>query len=202
MQRPQLYSILAARCFLLLAILVIALLYRSESRAGNFDRSSLIHADDWLNAVYSTIVRNLGAEEKERLKKKEREWIKYKESLPEESQLAAVRARISELEHEHGGKSELTGQPSDAEIKAKLLGYWQSPRHAYLLKSDGIMYMCPTNYATTKNTWDVKGGLFYQDGQPHRIVTLNRLEFVYEPINGAGDRFPLLRTTEKEAEGR
>jgi hypothetical protein len=28
---------------------------------------------------------------------------------------------------------------SDAEIKQKLLGYWKSPRHGYLIKSDGIM---------------------------------------------------------------
>jgi hypothetical protein len=40
---------------------------------------------------------------------------------------------------------------SDAQIKQKLLGYWKSPRHGYLIKSDGIMYMLPRKYATTTN---------------------------------------------------
>jgi hypothetical protein len=35
-----------------------------------------------------------------------------------------------------------SGNKSDADIKSKLLGYWQGGRHDYLLKDDGIMYMC------------------------------------------------------------
>ena len=46
---------------------------------------------------------------------------------------------------------------SDGAIKKKLLGYWESPRHAYLIKSDGIMYMCPRKFATTTDKWDGGG---------------------------------------------
>jgi hypothetical protein len=53
----------------------------------------------------------------------------------------------------------------DASIKKQLLGYWKSPRHGYLLKSNGIMCMLPRVGATTTNTWDVRDGFFYQDGE-------------------------------------
>jgi hypothetical protein len=62
---------------------------------------------------------------------------------------------------------------SDAEIKQKLLGYWNSPRHGYHIARDGIIYMCPRKYATTTNHWTVKDGKFYWSGSPHAIVTLN-----------------------------
>lgn len=68
---------------------------------------------------------------------------------------------------------------SDSAIKQRLLGYWQSPRHGYLIKSDGIMYMCPRKYCTTTNRWDVKGGRFYQDSRSYEIVTLTDKKFVY-----------------------
>jgi len=53
----------------------------------------------------------------------------------------------------------------DSSIKKQLLGYWKSPRHSYLLKSNGIMYMLPRPGATTTNTWDVRNDFFYQDGE-------------------------------------
>jgi hypothetical protein len=62
----------------------------------------------------------------------------------------------------------------DASIKKQLLGYWKSPRHGYLLKSNGIMYMLPRPDATTTNTWDVRNGFFYQDGEALKIVALNK----------------------------
>jgi hypothetical protein len=106
---------------------------------------------------------------------------------------------------------------SDAQIKDKLVGYWMSPRHAYLIQADGLMRMCPTsgpNRSTTVNHWDVRNGLFYQDGEPFRIVKLTKAEFDYAAtkdigaqVDGkfvvtapAGTVFPLYRTTRAKAE--
>jgi len=80
---------------------------------------------------------------------------------------------------------------SDAAIKQKLLGYWKSPRHEYLIKSDGIMYMLPREEGTTTNRWDVKGGKFYQDGGPYEIVSLTAKKFVYR--GSSGPTFTLTR---------
>jgi len=79
------------------------------------------------------------------------------------------------------------------------------------------MRMCPTtgpNHATTVNRWEVRNGLFYQDGEPYRIVKLTKAEFDYAAtkdigvqLNGkfivtapAGTLFPLYRTTRAVAE--
>jgi hypothetical protein len=62
---------------------------------------------------------------------------------------------------------------SDAAIKQKLIGYWQSPRHGYLIKSDGVMYMLG---GTTTNRWDVKGGIYYED--PFDTIVLTNKKFV------------------------
>jgi hypothetical protein len=70
-------------------------------------------------------------------------------------------------------------QADDATIKKQLLGYWQSPRHGYLLKSNGIMYMLPRPGSTTTNTWDVRNVYFYQDGEALKIVVLNKYQFMY-----------------------
>src|ERR1700730_1338330 len=101
---------------------------------------------------------------------------------------------------------------SDAQIKSKLLGYWMSPRHGYLIQANGLMRMCATtgpHHATTVNRWDVRNGIFYQDDEPYKIVKLTKAEFDYEAmkdsgvqVNGkfiltapAGPVFPLYRTT-------
>lgn len=71
---------------------------------------------------------------------------------------------------------------SDAQIKAKLVGYWLSPRHAYLIQSDGLKRMCPTTgpyRATTVNRWDVRNGVYFEDGESYRIVKLTKTEFDY-----------------------
>jgi hypothetical protein len=86
---------------------------------------------------------------------------------------------------------------SDAEIKQKLLGYWKSPRHGYLIKSDGIMYMLPRKYVTTTNRWDVRGGKFYQDGAVCEIMTLADKKFVYRDSRGT---YVLTRSTKEEAD--
>lgn len=86
---------------------------------------------------------------------------------------------------------------ADSEIKQKLLGYWKSPRHGYLIKSDGIMYMLPRKYATTTNRWDVRGGRFYQDGGACEIVTLTDKKFVYRDSRGT---YVLTRSTKEEAD--
>lgn len=91
-------------------------------------------------------------------------------------------------------------KPSDAAIKQKLLGYWQSPRHAYLIKSDGIIYMCPRSICTTTNKWEVKAGLFYWDSEPNEIVLLNAKKFVYRSIAKKELTYTLVRTSEAEAE--
>ncbi len=91
-------------------------------------------------------------------------------------------------------------KPSDSEIKAKLLGYWQSPRHACLIKSDGVVYMCPRSICTTTNRWDVKGGLFYWDGSPNEILTLTSKNFAYREVGATGEGCRLKRISKSEAE--
>jgi len=86
---------------------------------------------------------------------------------------------------------------SDAAIKQKLVGYWKSPRHGYLIKSDAIMYRPPRKYATTTNRWDVKNGMFYQDGSPCQIVSLTNEKFVYRDSRGT---YVLTRSTKEEAD--
>src|ERR1700736_4555728 len=83
----------------------------------------------------------------------------------------------------------------DASMKKKLLGYWKSPRHGYLLKSNGIMYMLPRPSATTTNTWDVRDGFFYQDREALKIVALNKYQFMYQQTNGDRIVFTLTRST-------
>ena len=106
---------------------------------------------------------------------------------------------------------------SDAQIKARLVGYWLSPRHAYLIQSDGLKRMCPTtgpDRAATVNRWDVRNGVYFEDGESYRIVKLTKTEFDYACTkdigvwaNGkfivtapAGTVFPLSRTTRETAE--
>ena len=89
---------------------------------------------------------------------------------------------------------------SDAEIKSKLLGYWQSPRHAYLIQANGVIYMCPRSICTTTNRWDVKGGRFYWDSKPNEILTLTSKTFVFREVGAAGEGFKLKRISKSEAE--
>lgn len=97
--------------------------------------------------------------------------------------------------------SVLAGEKSsDAEIKEKLLGYWQSPRHAYLIEADGIIYMCPRSICTTTNRWDVKDGFFYWDSEPCEILKLNGKTFVYREVGADGAGYKLERITKEEAE--
>jgi tetratricopeptide (TPR) repeat protein len=93
-----------------------------------------------------------------------------------------------------------SNRASDEDIKQKLLGYWQSPRHGYHIASNGIVYMCPRKYATTTDHWDVKGGLFYWDAEPHKIVTLTNEKFVYREIAGRGVSFTLIRGTKQQVD--
>jgi hypothetical protein len=89
---------------------------------------------------------------------------------------------------------------SDAQIKQKLIGYWNSPRHGYHIAPDGIIYMCPRKFATTTNRWAVKDGKFYWDGDPHTIVTLNDKKFVYREPAAPGGTATLIRGTKEEVD--
>ena len=89
---------------------------------------------------------------------------------------------------------------SDAAIKAKLMGYWGNARHAYLIKNDGLMYMCPRNISTTTNRWEVKNGKFYLDSEAHEIVALTDTKFVYRSLGSKAFTVTWRRLTEKEAE--
>jgi hypothetical protein len=80
-----------------------------------------------------------------------------------------------------------------------------------------LMRMCPTvgpNHATTTNRWHVRNGMFYQDGEPYKIVKLAQSEFDYEAVKESGVQVdgkfivtcpvgsfsPLYRTTRAKAE--
>ena len=92
-------------------------------------------------------------------------------------------------------------KPGDSAIKRKLPGYWKSPSHPYLFKSNGIVRMCPTTICTTTNTWDVIDGIFYWDAIPYEIVSLTDKELLFRPV-GKRDQGPYMikRITRKEAE--
>jgi len=91
---------------------------------------------------------------------------------------------------------------SDSAIKEKLFGYWGNARHSYLIKSDGIMYMCPRDICTTTNRWDVRNGKFYLDSEPNEIVVLTDRKFVYRSLGAKPFTVTWARLTEKEAEGK
>jgi hypothetical protein len=91
---------------------------------------------------------------------------------------------------------------SDGAIKEKILGYWGNARHSYLIKSDGMMYMCPRDISTTTNRWDVKDGMFYLDGDAHKIVSLTDQQFVYRSTGTKPFTVTWKRLTEQQAEGR
>ena len=93
-------------------------------------------------------------------------------------------------------------QLSDAATRQKILGYWGNARHSYLLKSDGIMYMCPRDISTTTNRWDVKDGRLYLDSTPHDILVLTDKKFVYRATGSKPFTVTWTRLTEKEAEGK
>jgi hypothetical protein len=46
------------------------------------------------------------------------------------------------------------------------------------------MYMLPRPPCTTTNTWDVRNGFFYQDGEALKIVALNKYQFMYQQLTG------------------
>jgi hypothetical protein len=87
---------------------------------------------------------------------------------------------------------------SDAAIKAKVLGYWGNPRHAYLIKDDGVIYMCPRHISTR----EVKAGKFYLDSEPYQIVALTDTKFIYRSLGSKAFTVTWRRLTEKDAEGK
>lgn len=86
----------------------------------------------------------------------------------------------------------------DAAIKKELLGYWASGRHIYWFKDDRIAYMMPRDVNTTTNKWDVKNGLFYEDGRPSKIISLTRTQFKTQDVEG-GAIYTLKRVTKEDA---
>ena len=85
--------------------------------------------------------------------------------------------------------------PADATIKQKLLGYWRNPHHEYLYKSDGIRYMVG---GTPKNTWDVRGGVYFEDSTPYDIVSFSPSTFVLRTRDAAKTIFKLERCSDKD----
>jgi hypothetical protein len=76
---------------------------------------------------------------------------------------------------------------SDAVIKRKLLGYWNSGRHAHLFKSDGTHYADVLAAAMgdegTPHHWDIRSGLYYDDGTPYKILILNEKKFEFRSLD-------------------
>lgn len=85
---------------------------------------------------------------------------------------------------------------SDADMKHKLLGFWSSPRHDYLYKSDGVCYMVG---GTTKSNWDVKSGVYFDFSRSYSIISLSDTKFVFRD-NSNGDTFTLVRCSKKDME--
>jgi hypothetical protein len=67
--------------------------------------------------------------------------------------------------------------------------------------------MCPCegpDAATTTNRWDVRNGVFYQDGDAMKILALTKYQFVVQDISGRfdGTVFTFHRINRAQAEGQ
>ena len=78
---------------------------------------------------------------------------------------------------------------SDAQALSKLVvGKWESPRHEYLFKADGVWTMLPEEEDGQKNTngkWKIEGNQYLQSNQPDvsqfdkmTILLLDEKDFV------------------------
>jgi hypothetical protein len=85
-------------------------------------------------------------------------------------------------------------QADDATMKKEMLGYWASGRHGYLYKDDGISYMLG---GTTTNKWDVRDGMYYEDGTAYKIIAFTKTKFTFQGRNGI---YTLKRLTKEDAE--
>jgi hypothetical protein len=75
---------------------------------------------------------------------------------------------------------------SDAVMKRKLLGYWNSGRHAHLFKSDGTHYADVLTAALADGTphhWDIRDGLYYDDGTSYKILMLTEKKFEFRSLD-------------------
>jgi hypothetical protein len=71
----------------------------------------------------------------------------------------------------------------DAQLKAKLCGYWESPRHSYVYLPNGTWRMLPSDQASTHRFWTIRDGILYEDGPAaYEILKLNEKEFVFRDL--------------------
>jgi hypothetical protein len=85
-------------------------------------------------------------------------------------------------------------QADDAAMKKELLGYWASGRHAYLYQDDGIAYMMG---GSSNLKWDVRDGMYNEDGKAYKIISLTKTHFVTQSDKGT---YTLKRITKEKAE--
>jgi hypothetical protein len=77
---------------------------------------------------------------------------------------------------------------TDAQLNAKLVGYWESRRHAYAYLSNGTWRMLPSDPLTTHGFWDIRAGILYEhvandsSVQAYKIIKLNNKELIIEDL--------------------
>ena len=62
------------------------------------------------------------------------------------------------------------------------------------------LFTCSRGNTPPTNHWDVKNGLFYWDGSPNEIITLNDTKCVYRSRGPNAMTFTLIRSTKDEAD--
>ena len=95
-----------------------------------------------------------------------------------------------------------TDSATDSALKEKLVGYWKSPRHAYLYSKDGSMRMVSGD---PKSKWNIVNGVYHEledDGRAYAydIITLTDDKFVYRSRGDSPTTFTLSRISKREAE--
>ncbi len=66
---------------------------------------------------------------------------------------------------------------TDARLKAAIVGKWFSARHEYAYTATGFVYMgSPKDWQPGyfRDTWDVRDGIYYENGEPQRKISLSR----------------------------
>ena len=94
----------------------------------------------------------------------------------------------------------------DTQYRSAIRGYWQTARHTYLYKADGLVLV----EGSVNGHWSIRNGILYEQGvfyggkQAYQIIAINDRQLVYKGLTGdeAGYVMTLYRPTRPDAEGQ
>jgi hypothetical protein len=87
----------------------------------------------------------------------------------------------------------------DAAIKKRLLGYWKGSRDKYLINDGGMMYVSPISPIPAPDRWDIRDGLWHDNGEPFKIISLTESQFVIQDVFHDQSTYTMTRITAEEA---